>query len=562
VIIRRPPTATGTVLTITGIGSYKVENITFDGNKTNNANPENVVFVYSNVNSFVMDNCRCTGSKGNSGLVVGNDNSNKPTDGARRVINSVFDNNDDMGVYFTKTNIIEFLNNECFSNGDNGLYIANYVFPPVAASQQFINVTGNKMHNNGSAGCFITGYIDGGTGGNPLYGPNNNANFSVIVANNQVYSNSGYGLAVQANGFSVTGNICNNNGVYGTAIAAAYAGLLINGSNGSVTGNVARNNTGYGIDMGGTQYFTCANNIFADNCNQTGGGFIGANFGACAYGSITGNTVANNGLSNSGVQIMVPGFDGGTNAFPQLTTGLHISDNMIILGSGSQRVGIKLYGRPFLCSVTDNHISGGVDANAILIATNEPVKVSGNSCDAINVGMYATSNTSAVLLPDYVETATITGAGTITNMASYSQAQYTGGVSEVVVTANGTGYTQANLPTVTISGGGGTGATAVASADGAGRIISISVTNPGSGYTSAPTVTITGGGGSGATATARIGVNNLTGRKYTLLFDTASTINNSGNISLPVSSLSIPANGVLEFLGTGAGKFVLRNKSF
>ena len=63
---------------------------------------------------------------------------------------------------------------------------------------------------------------------------------------------------------------------------------------------------------------------------------------------------------------------------------------------------------------------------------------------------------------------------------------------------DGVGYTSA--PTVTISGGGGTGATATAVIAN-GRVTGITVTAPGSGYTTDPTVAITGGGGSGATAT-------------------------------------------------------------
>ena len=71
-------------------------------------------------------------------------------------------------------------------------------------------------------------------------------------------------------------------------------------------------------------------------------------------------------------------------------------------------------------------------------------------------------------------------------------------VTSVALTAGGTGYTSA--PTVTFTGGGGTGATATATV--AGPVTSATVTNGGSGYTSAPTVTFTGGGGTGATASA------------------------------------------------------------
>jgi hypothetical protein len=72
-------------------------------------------------------------------------------------------------------------------------------------------------------------------------------------------------------------------------------------------------------------------------------------------------------------------------------------------------------------------------------------------------------------------------------------------VGSAIVTAGGTGYMAA--PTVTLTGGGGTGATAVATIAN-GQVTSVTITNPGSGYTSAPTITFTGGKGKGAAATA------------------------------------------------------------
>jgi hypothetical protein len=65
------------------------------------------------------------------------------------------------------------------------------------------------------------------------------------------------------------------------------------------------------------------------------------------------------------------------------------------------------------------------------------------------------------------------------------------------------GYGFADAPVVTIAGGGGSGATAVATVSN-GVIIDISLTHHGRGYTSEPTVTITGGGGEGAAAVAKL----------------------------------------------------------
>lgn len=76
------------------------------------------------------------------------------------------------------------------------------------------------------------------------------------------------------------------------------------------------------------------------------------------------------------------------------------------------------------------------------------------------------------------------------------------GVIRLTLGSGGTGYTSA--PSVTISGGGGTGAAAIAGIFG-GHVTGFFVSYHGTGFTSAPSVVIAGGGGSGATATSVIG---------------------------------------------------------
>ena len=94
------------------------------------------------------------------------------------------------------------------------------------------------------------------------------------------------------------------------------------------------------------------------------------------------------------------------------------------------------------------------------------------------------------------------GNGTITTAT-------TGTVHQVAIGTGGSGYSIA--PGVSFSGGGGSGAAAIATVSG-GAITAITVTNPGSGYTSLPTVIITpNGSGSGAVAQAVLG----TGIVYT-----------------------------------------------
>ena len=72
--------------------------------------------------------------------------------------------------------------------------------------------------------------------------------------------------------------------------------------------------------------------------------------------------------------------------------------------------------------------------------------------------------------------------------AATATATVTGGViTTIAVVSGGSGYT--SVPTVTISGGGGTGASAIAIVTG-GVVTGITITSAGIGYTSNPTVTI------------------------------------------------------------------------
>lgn len=78
-----------------------------------------------------------------------------------------------------------------------------------------------------------------------------------------------------------------------------------------------------------------------------------------------------------------------------------------------------------------------------------------------------------------------------------------GTVTNIDVTAGGTGYTSA--PSVTITGGGfSTQATAQAFVNAAGNVVSVQITNPGAGYTGVPSIAF-GGPGSNAVANAVLG---------------------------------------------------------
>ena len=71
--------------------------------------------------------------------------------------------------------------------------------------------------------------------------------------------------------------------------------------------------------------------------------------------------------------------------------------------------------------------------------------------------------------------------------------------SGIVVSNVGSGYANSSDITVTISGGGGSGATAVANVV-SNTVNAVYITNAGSGYSSSPTITLTPGSGGGANA--------------------------------------------------------------
>ncbi len=86
----------------------------------------------------------------------------------------------------------------------------------------------------------------------------------------------------------------------------------------------------------------------------------------------------------------------------------------------------------------------------------------------------------------------------------YTTQEPTDGVASVTIGTGGTGYSADT--TLTFTGGGGTGAKGRPVINASGQIVSVSITNPGVGYTSAPTVTLANvGGGSSATLTAVLG---------------------------------------------------------
>ena len=136
-------------------------------------------------------------------------------------------------------------------------------------------------------------------------------------------------------------------------------------------------------------------------------------------------------------------------------------------------------------------------------------------------------------------------------------------ISDIIVGNAGVRYTLP--PNVEISGGGGSGATASATVNfSTGTISSITVTKPGSGYTSAPTITINGTG-EGATAHAVLnneydsagGYNTVRSIDSTIKFD---RINYTSNVTQWQANTAYPNTVVVD--GNNAHTFDLNRVQY
>lgn len=108
----------------------------------------------------------------------------------------------------------------------------------------------------------------------------------------------------------------------------------------------------------------------------------------------------------------------------------------------------------------------------------------------------------------------VTSGNALNTVAAQENYLYSGTIGGVTVSNSGTGYTS---PTVSFTGGGGTGASAAAQIMN-GTITAINMTNWGINYTSAPTVVINDTTGIGAIATATPLINVLDILSITVLW--------------------------------------------
>ena len=536
-VLRRPNNAV-TSFAVINLTQTRVtlDNLNINGNKANNTLASQTVAATAGGNytirNCIIQNAKQVGGGFGAGLIFTN-TTDQLSLTQSVVENCIFQGCDAQGVAIANGWNITVKDCRASGNTGAGIAIAPNTLTPNAI--RHIIISGNFCSGNGGSGIEILG-VDAN---NAILLPGLQIAYDVLVQNNTCNNNLNYGIAAQGTGIN-----CNGNNCFGNGVANGFsAGILFNSYFSICSDNVCVANALFGIDAGGAYESIIDNNVCSFNggttLTPTG---IGINLGAAVNTSCDNNVLINNGSggAGNGIQIYCPGYDyGGINrGFPFRSSNISICDNVITCTQVNQ-VGIEIRQGGDNFVIQNNMIRNATPNNAIQLATADFV-CSGNSGGASgNVGV---ASAAIMVMPDWPDVVRVDGTTTITGgIRTYSENLYFEKIAWIEITDGGSGYTSS--PTVSFSGGGGSGVAATAYVDSSGKVGAILITNYGSGYTSAPTVAITGGGGSGATAIAQVGVPNRTGRAVTLVFQATCQLDHAGGVFLQDAYPFYPVNG-------------------
>ena len=334
----------------------------------------------------------------------------------------------------------------------------------------------------------------------------------------------------------------------------SYRLSVVNAGNGSATSVVVTDPIPSQFTP--ISYTTSGSSVAVINITGGGSGYVsaplvsfagGGGAGAAATAVISGGSVTRIYITNGGtgyataptVTIAPPPAGTTATATSQLAGTLTSASN--IGNNLTFNVGSLAIGASTVLNVTVQVASTGLPAGQNLISNTASV------VDSYN----ATPRTSTAVV-----TVTATPALTLSITATPSAIR----VPFITVTNGGSGFTSA--PTVTIAappcvinGTTCVQATAIASINSSGQLTGITILDPGAGYTVAPTVTITGGGGSGYAVTPTVGP----GPGDTIQYNV--TVNSTGTAVAEgvVITGTIPANTSYLSGGTFNGTTVTQN---
>ncbi|MBC7784776.1 MAG: autotransporter-associated beta strand repeat-containing protein [Burkholderiales bacterium] len=389
--------------------------------------------------------------------------------------------------------------------------------------------------NNNISGAGTLSMI--GTGTATLGGTNSVGTISTSAGTvNLVGSNTGTALTMNSGtvNISAAGSLTTSSGAAPGVIvgnlAAGNAVLNING--GTVVGNTTGGQFNAALQIGRVAGSAGAVNFASGTLTLNQQLSIGSS-GAGSYGSYT----QTGGTTNVGSFIVVAANN--DSAVMNVNGGsLNVNANLITVGAGGAASNgvININGG----SVTSTATTGfGTTIGGIFVGENGTgtLNVTGGNLAlsgwGLRHGHTGSGNSTSNLLGGTVSTTVVSkgaGLGTLnlnggTLRATASSATFMQGltsayvhsgganiddngnaitIAQALLAPSGSGVTAGGLtvsgtgfigaPVIQISGGGGTGATAVANVDSNGNLTGITITNPGNDFSSDPTFTILGGG--------------------------------------------------------------------
>lgn len=538
-VIRRLSQTSGTSwLTLTAPAVH-MEGIIFDANSSLTASANAVIIAASCLRSTI-DRCAFTNAKAGAGLFYTHSD---PTL-TRHTVSCSEAYGNATGINCQAADGLTI--SACHVHDNSGTGIAvDYVNSAHTVKSRLSTIIGNQCWNNYIGivvGDYASAYVV------PAVITNQTADGMLsVISGNICHDNAEYGIVTQGYNLLVQGNLVYNNG--GTNVG--NGGILANCYASAVTGNIVSNHLGFGIDAGAANF-----TLISDNLVTTSR--IGINAGGAQEPRISGNSII--AASYYGVVIYNNETDAGGNPIGVPSTNCSITENVIDMPAGGG--GILLIDGPQQVQISRNNfiVTPGADLSLCLLPLTDSVTISDNLLNGLPSATYGTLYTPSsgpfgglysLLYPDFSDATSINSASlSIQSIRSANANNYGSYVTFLKLTAGGSGYTSA--PTVTISGGGGSGATAQAYITN-GAVLGFRMQSLGSGYTSAPTVTLSGGGGSGATATATVGIPIPSGRRLRVFTSVALQWAMSGSKPSQTTpsgtSITTPANSEITWLG-------------
>ena len=223
----------------------------------------------------------------------------------------------------------------------------------------------------------------------------------------------------------------------------------------------------------------------------------------------------------------------------------------------------------YLSGATEDYAIQTIQDYTLIVNKQKTVGTTGNTFSPIHSGDYSYARLDTVAY----NTEYILYSGTAPTPNTYYRVtsvrvDVREVISEFTVTNQGSGYSSTSPPTVTLSGGGGSGATGKAIVED-GKVVRVEVSDSGNGYTSAPSVSFSGSGGAAATAVLGDGPTWISGNEnqaksgtLTWSFSGGSSVDTTGaqvggtniteNIegSLQVNGQSFIANNIENYDGS------------